>query len=216
MMQDTFMDGIKDLKTASLIFVIGTLLGIIAAASAGALLAAGNIGVSVALYVIGGIGSLIGILAAFKLNSAASKLDAARPGEYKTAALLIKLLFIGYLLELISGFWAAAIAAQAMGGVTNPFVLIGQLATAGTIGTIGYVLIFIGYIGVLLMSLKLKDATGDSLYLVAGILIVIVILAFIGWILMLIAANNTLKKGVAPAPAGTGGVSQLPPPPPPA
>lgn len=86
------------------------------------------------------------------------------------------------------------------------------MGAASAIGTIGMVLTFVGYIGVLIMSIKLKDATGDTMFLVAGILIVIVFLAFIGWILMLVAANGALKKGVAPAP---GGVGEVPPPPPP-
>lgn len=42
MAQTTFMEGIRDLKTASLIFVVGTILMIIAGASAGALLFMGN------------------------------------------------------------------------------------------------------------------------------------------------------------------------------
>ncbi len=216
MMQDPFMDGIKDLKTASLIFVIGTILMIIASATTGAMMMSGNLGAAVAMYALSGIGGLIGIIATIKLNSAAGKLEAARPGDYKTAGLLIKILFIGFLLGMISGFWAAAILAQAMGGATSSYALSAQVGTAGTLSLIGNVLVFIGYIGVLLMALKLKDATGESLYLVAGILIVIVFLAFIGWILMLIATNNTLKKGISPTPAPQGGVSQLPPPPPPA
>ncbi len=216
MMQDTFTDGIKDLKTASLIFVIGAILVLIAAAAATALLMSGNLGGAIALYALGGIGALIDFIATIKLNSAVGKLDAARPGEYKTAGLLIKILFIGFLLSMISSFWSAAIAAQATSSLEAALSLMAQLGTAGTIGLVGTVLTFIGYIGVLLMSLKLKEATGDTLFLVAGILIVIVFLAFIGWILMLIAANNALKRGVTPAPAAAGGVGQVPPPPPPA
>lgn len=216
MMQDTFMNGIRDLKTASLIFVIGAILIIVASASTAAIALSLNIGALIAMYALSGIGALIGLIATFKLNSAVGKLDAARPGEYRTAGMLIKVLFLAFLLSMISGFWAAAIIAQVAGATTSPGALLAQVGTAGTIGLIGTVLTFIGYIGVLLMSIKLRDATGDSLFLVAGILIVIVFLAFIGWILMLIAANNALKRGVAPTPAASGGVSEVPPPPPPA
>ena len=216
MAQDTFVEGIRDLKTASLIFVVGAILLLIAGASATALLMSGNLSALVGIYALSGIGAIIGIVATIKLSAAAGKLDSARPGEYRAAKLLIMVLFLAFLLSMISGFWSAAIVAQAMGGTTSSLSLLQQLGTAGTIGLIATALTFIGYIGVLIMSIKLKDATGDTLFLVAGILIVIVFLAFIGWILMLIAANNALKKGIASTPASSGGVSQIPPPPPPA
>lgn len=215
-MQDTFMEGIRDLKTASLIFVVGAILMLIAGAVAGVLLVGGNFGALVGIYALSGVGAIIGIVAAVKLSAAAGKLDSARPGEYRTAGILIKILFLAFLLNMISGFWSAAIVPQAMGGTMSLLSLTQQLGAAGLVGLLATALTFIGYIGVLLMSIKLKDATGDTLFLVAGILIVIVFLAFIGWILMLIAAGNALKRGIAPAPAAPGGVGQVPPPPPPA
>jgi len=214
--QDTFIEGIKDLKTASLIFVIGTILGIIAGAAASAVMASGNLSALIGIYVIGGVGAVISIVATIKLIAAAGKLDSARPGEYRIAKLLIMILILAFILSIVSGFWSASVVAQALGRGEPTLSLLAQLSTPATIGLIAAAVTLIGYIGVLLMSIKLKDETGDTLFLVAGILIVIVILSFIGWILMLIATNNALKRGIAPVPMAAGGVGELPPPPPPA
>ncbi|NPB00412.1 MAG: DUF973 family protein [Crenarchaeota archaeon] len=60
------------------------------------------------------------------------------------------------------------------------------------------ILLFIGYIGIIIGMFKLKDVTGEDLFMVAGILFIISLfiplLDFIAWILTFVGAGNAIKR----------------------
>lgn len=72
---------------------------------------------------------------------------------------------------------------------------------------VAIVLYILGYIGMLIMCLKLNDLEKNSLYLVAGILFIISIflpiLDFIGWILLYVALGDSINKRMRAGPAPT-------------
>ncbi len=201
--QKEFIEGLRKLKTASLIYIISALLvgiGFSAALMSGLAFGArgaafGGVGVLAAAIV----GALLGLVALFAfLIPAFSHLKNADPSMFGTPATLVKIGYaIGFILFIIGiGLILAVVAtgnpAMALGGI-GLFIL-------------GAIFLLIGLIGVAIGMFKLKDKTGDTLFLVAGILFIIGIfigiLQFIAWILVFVAANSAINKLSTMPPQG--------------
>jgi uncharacterized membrane protein len=136
---------------------------------------------------IGAIISLIGLWG--KFIPGVKKLANVNP-EFSTSSTFVNLgLFWGTLLMLI--------------GALTVMIVVGVF-----IMMISFILIILGYIGILLLCFKLNDFEKNSLYLAAGILfligIIFPILDFVAWILLYIALGESLRKANSQA-------TQIPP-----
>jgi len=136
---------------------------------------------------IGAIISLIGLWG--KFIPGVKKLANVNP-EFSTSSTFVNLgLFWGTLLMLIGALTVTI--------VVGVFIMM-----------ISFILIILGYIGILLLCFKLSDFEKNSLYLAAGILfligIIFPILDFVAWILLYIALGESLRKANSQA-------TQIPP-----
>ncbi len=133
--------------------------------------------VSIVLVILGDLVLLIGIYTRFVPG--VRTLAHARP-EFGTASTLVRVGYVGGLILILVG-------------AVLSIVLIGI-----PLFIIGLVLLLLGHIGVALLSFKMHDAYRNSLYLVAGILvllsIVFPILAVITCILLYVALGDTIKE----------------------
>lgn len=139
---------------------------------------------SAALMIVGGLLALVGFYARFVPG--AGELARVRP-EFGTASALVKVGYLGGLIAILVG--AALLV-----------VLIGL-----PLLVVGAVLLLLGHVGAALLSFKMHDVYGNSLYLAAGVLVllsvVFPILAFIVWVLLYVALGETIGKlRAAPAP----------------
>jgi len=149
---------------------------------AGALL----IGLGLVL-IIGAVLALIGLYG--KFLPGVEKLAEVNP-DFKTSRDLVRIgYYYGMILLLV--------------GAVTLIILVGIIVLFAAI-----ILLFIGYIGLIMLSFNLREVEGDSLYLAAGILFILGIflpvLSFIAWILLYIALGNSIRRHSAvqpPAPS---------------
>ncbi len=210
--QQEFIEGLRKLKTASLIYIISALLvgiGFTAAMMSGfafgkegAIL--GGVGVLAAAIV----GALLGLVALFAfLIPAFSHLKNADPSMFGTPATLVKIGYaVGFVLFIIGiGLIITVITTK------NPSMVLGGLGLLA----LATIFLLIGLVGVAIGMFKLKDKTGESLFLVAGILFIIGIfigiLQFIAWILVFVGANSAINKLSTMPPQPQGYVASPPP-----
>jgi hypothetical protein len=136
-----------------------------------------------AVLVIGGIVGLVGLWG--KFVPGVRRLAELNP-EFETSSTLI---YIG----LLWGIVLMMIGAVLLIVVVGVFILLA-----------GWILTIIGYVGLLILGLKLNDLEKNPLYLVAGILFIVgifvPILDFIAWILLYAALGESIRKAeVTPA-----------------
>jgi len=135
------------------------------------------------LLVIGGIIGLVGLWG--KFVPGVRRLAELNP-EFETSSTLI---YIG----LLWGIVLMMIGAVLLIVVVGIFILLA-----------GWILTIIGYVGLLILGLKLNDLEKNPLYLVAGILFIVgifvPILGFIAWVLLYAALGESIRKAeVTPA-----------------
>ncbi|MEM2006135.1 MAG: DUF973 family protein [Sulfolobales archaeon] len=139
---------------------------------------------SLALLVIGAVIALVGFYA--KFVPGVGELARARP-EFGTASSLIKVGYIGGLILLVVG-------------AVLLIVLVGVILIL-----VGLVFLLVGHIGAAILCFKLSDAYRNSLYLAAGIILVVSvifpILGVVSWILLYIALGDTISRLQSPPPA---------------
>lgn len=122
-----------------------------------------------------------------------------------------KLIRIGYTGGLIIALIAILIFIAAA-AARSPGAALGALG----ILIIGIILGLIGYIGVIVLVFKLHGKEGETLYLVAGILMILFFVPYIGgilqiiaWILFYIALGHSIEKLSAPAPPPSAGAQPV-------
>ncbi|MEM1745956.1 MAG: hypothetical protein QXZ45_03895 [Candidatus Nezhaarchaeales archaeon] len=63
---------------------------------------------------------------------------------------------------------------------------------------VGYILLILGYVGVIILCFKLNEVEQNTLYLVAGIMFIIAIfisiVGFVAWILLYVALGDSIRK----------------------
>ncbi len=209
--QQELIEGLRKLKTASLIYIISALLvgvGFTAAMMGFAFGAGGAVFGGVGVLAAAIVGALLGLIALFAfLIPAFSHLKNADPSMFGTPATLVKIGYaVGFILFIIGvGLIMSVIATG------NPAMVFGGLG----LFALGGIFLLIGLIGVAIGMFKLKDKTGETLFLVAGILFIIGIfvgiLQFIAWILVFIGANSAINK-MSSMPSQPQGYVAPPPP----
>ena len=210
-MQQEFAEGLRKLKTAALIYIISALLvglGFTAAMMSGLSGMGGVVFGGIGLLAAAILGAILGLIALFGfLIPAFSHLKNADPSAFGTSATLVK---IGYAVGFILFIIALALIASVV-ATGNPGMVFGGLG----LFVLGAIFLLIGLIGVAIGMFRLKDKTGETLFLVAGILFIIGIfigiLQFIAWILVFVGANSALNKLSSMPPQAQGYVAPPPP-----
>jgi hypothetical protein len=192
--KDLVLSGVRKLKVAALMIVTSILLG-----SAPLLIVLGSlftfnvdVVVSVILsYIALVFVALILLLAAvyaFLLPSSRT-MAVWRPEEFST---VYSLLVAGYAGGLVSTVIALIILVLDAIGVTSGDPIVVLLVVLLLV--LGIVLFIVGWIGNIAYFLKLRDVFNSSVFLVAGILLIIPLLSIISWILTYIEASSIEKK----------------------
>jgi hypothetical protein len=192
--KDLVLSGFRKLKVAALMIVTSILLG-----SAPLLIVLGSlftfnvdVVVSVILsYIALVFVALILLLAAvyaFLLPSSRT-MAVWRPEEFST---VYSLLVAGYAGGLVSTVIALIILVLDAIGVTSGDPIVVLLVVLLLV--LGIVLFIVGWIGNIAYFLKLRDVFNSSVFLVAGILLIIPLLSIISWILTYIEASSIEKK----------------------
>ncbi len=228
---EKFSEGMMKLRTAALLQIIAWVLVVAAIfAGYGAILAylgasfavepghgvepgmAGHMGVALGalagIIVAGLVGAILLLVSTYGyLLPAASAFAEYDRSRYGTVSTLLKVGYLGGLIALIAGI---AIAIGGAAALMPGFIIVGVI-----IIIIGAILFLVGEIGLILLMFKLHEETGDSVFMVAGILFIIGIfisfLAIVAWILVYVAAKPEARPIRAPAYSGS---DILPPPPP--
>jgi len=197
--------GLEDIRSAALLLIISSILGmvglaiglgLILAAIGGALLpgAAGIgrlvqalsalLGAVTVFMILLIVGLILGLVAIFaKLIPGLGKLKQWR-AEFSTAHTLVKIgMAWGLILLLLAivlglGIIIASVAAQSLGGV-----LIGA-GLAFILVIIGLILLLIGCIGIILACFNLNSVFRESMYLVAGVLFIVSLIISLAGILV--------------------------------
>ena len=147
----------------------------------------------IAVIIIGAIVALIGLWG--KFLPGVKKLASLNP-EFSTASTLVNL----------GLFWSIIL------------ILVGVVLLIALIGIVfvfaGYILLILGYVGMLILCLKLNDLEKNALYLVAGILFVlsifISILGFVAWILLYVALGESISRRMRAPPTPPAPTTLLP------
>ncbi len=180
---ELFVEAMGKLKEAALLMIIGNILASIGTVSILPALVTGYHGLGIGL--ISGAAAIVGliiILIALYMHVVPSfeLLRDYKPSEYSTAATLVR---IGYV-------WGAILLII---GIVTLIILIGAVLLL-----IGIILLLLGKIGIIIGMFQINSETGESMFLVAGILFIIGLfvpfLSFIGWILIYIAADSAIAK----------------------
>ncbi|NPA99640.1 MAG: DUF973 family protein [Crenarchaeota archaeon] len=197
---DLFIEGMLKLKEAALLMIIGDLL-----VSFGSVLLfpmtlrgfhALTIGLMPGALIIVGF---ILVLVALYMHVVPSfeMLRDYKPEEYGTAATLVR---IGYV-------WGAILIIL---GILTLIILIGVVLLL-----IGLILVLLGEIGLIIGMFKINEETGESMFMVAGILFIIGLfvpfLSFISWVLIYVAIDTAIaryKGKIGPASTQTGESSE--------
>lgn len=188
-----FIEAMGKLKEAALLMILGNIIVSAGFASIFPMVTARFHGLTIglvpgALIVVG----LILILIALYMHVVPSfeLLRDYEPGVYGTAATLVR---IGYV-------WGAILVII---GVLTLVVLIGIVLLV-----VGIILLLLGEIGVIIGMFQINGETGESMFMVAGILFLIGLfvpfLTFIGWILIYIATDSAIakfKEKITPQPS---------------
>lgn len=137
------------------------------------------IGVGAVASIIGAVIALLGLYSMFLPG--VKKLAELNP-VFKTSKDMIRFgYYYGMILLLIG-----AITLLVLGEASIAFLI---LAT---------ILLFIGYIGLIVLSFKLEKVEGESLYMVAGVLFIVGIfvdiLALLGWMILYVAVGSSIRK----------------------
>jgi MFS family permease len=129
------------------------------------------------VFVIGGIIGLVGLWG--KFVPGVRRLAELNP-EFETSGTLIHI-------GLLWGIVLMMIGAVLLVALVGIFILLA-----------GWILTIIGYVGLLILGLKLNDLEKNPLYLVAGILFIVgifvPILDFIAWILLYVALGESIRR----------------------
>ncbi len=198
-MDDKARMGLEKLKKASLLMLLGSLVGAAGSLAVYPMLMAPAAPRVAHHLVLASVGvALLASLVGFALMLVAvyvflvpsfSNLREHSEELYGTPAKMIKIGLVYGLLVLIAGIALLIAGAAGLPALIGLSVL---LLIAGA------VLMLVGLIGVIIGLVKLKDETGETLFLVAAILLVVGIfvpvLQFVAWILIYIAAGSALKK----------------------
>ncbi len=180
---ELFIDAMGKLKEAALLMIIGNILISIGTVSIFPAVITGFHGLTIGL--ISGAVAIVGliiILIALYMHVVPSfeLLRDYKPRVYGTAATLVR---IGYV-------WGAILLII---GIITLIILIGAV-----ILVIGLILLLLGEIGVIIGMFQINSETGESMFMVAGILFLIGLfvpfLTFIGWVLIYMAADSAIAK----------------------
>jgi len=176
---------------AALLQIIAVVIATAASFSALGALLTGNIlailatGASTIALALIAIVLLLVAVYVFLLPSAKS-FASWRPAEFSTPS---KLLRIGFL-------WGVNSSTNSATASTNILVLV-----ALAVAVIGVILVIIGGVGLIICFFRLRDAFNSTLFLVAAILTILIIvpavggiLGFIAWILVLVESGTIMKR----------------------
>jgi len=119
---------------------------------------------------------------------------------FGTSSTLISVGFVGGLILVVLGLGAliASVLSKSFGGLLSSIALL----------IISFILMLIGNIGLIVGCFRLREAFGETLFLAAGILLIIgiilsfipytaaasMILDFVSWILVFVASGSALRK----------------------
>ncbi len=180
---ELFIEAMGKLKEAALLMIIGNILASIGAISILPAIITGFHGLAIGL--ISGAVAIVGliiILIALYMHVVPSfeLLRDYKPGVYGTAATLVR---IGYV-------WGAILLII---GIITLIIIIGAVLLI-----IGLILLLLGKIGVIIGMFQINSETGESMFLVTGILFLIGLfvpfLSFIGWIIIYIATDSAIAR----------------------
>jgi len=162
------------------------LWGVLFAFSLEAILATGILGVVIMFIAV-----ILAFIAVFAyLVPSAGDLAKWRPDEFSTPSKLMKIGYIGGLVLVIIAILLLIVAILA----ENVLMVLGALGLI----VLGGILAFIGWIGNLIYFFKLNGVFKESLFLIAGILLIISLFVgvtgFIAWILAFAGAGSVEKK----------------------
>jgi len=225
------VEGLNNVRGAALLFIITSILGFIAdaivvigilsvigSAITGnpmeALVAVGGTLIAVSIMLLAGlILSLIAIFA--KFIPGLRKLKQWNQ-EFSTAYTLTRIGMIIGLILILVGF-IAMIPLAVIGAMSgNPIAVIGSILAALGLMFIGMIFLFIGFIGIIISCFNMNSVFGESMYMIAGILLILSliigiiglfvwaasivssILYLIAWILIYTAIPKTIAKIEAP------------------
>jgi hypothetical protein len=192
--EDLVLSGVRKLKVAALMIVTSILLGSAPLLAVLGSLFTFNVDVVVSVIlayialVFVALVSLLAAVYAFLLPSSRT-MAVWRPEEFST---VYSLLLAGYAGGLVSTVIALIMLVLDAIGVTSgdPIVVLPVVLLL----VIGIVLFIVGWIGNIAYFLKLRDVFNSSVFLVAGILLIIPLLSIISWILTYIEASSIEKK----------------------
>jgi hypothetical protein len=148
-----------------------------------------NIGTLITLVILALLGAFLSLYGLYgKIVSGTNMLASVR-SKYSTASTLINIGYVGGLIVLILGLIFVLITAStSFIGLLVSFVIV----------LLGIILLFIGKIGIIILSFKLNDDFAETLVLVAGILSIIgiflPILDFIAWILLYAGLGSIIER----------------------
>ncbi|MEM2008117.1 MAG: DUF973 family protein [Ignisphaera sp.] len=192
------IEGLRKLRTGAIIFIVATLLvgaTLIVAISAilATAFAEGETGVLMGLTTVLGlaiVGFILNLVGLFGfMIPGVSKLVKWNE-KFSTSSKLLKIGYGGGIVLLLIAIIIILAGAFAL----NPGIILGGLALA----VIGGIVLFIGYIGLIILSFKLNDIFKVTSLMVAGILFVIGIfvgiLQFVAWILMFVGLGSAIEK----------------------
>ena len=188
------LSGVRKLKVAALMIVTSILLGSAPLLAVLGSLFTFNVDVVVSVilsYIALVFVALVLLLAAvyaFLLPSSRT-MAVWRPEEFST---VYSLLLAGYAGGLVSTVIALIMLVLDAIGVTSGDPIVVLLVVLLLV--IGIVLFIVGWIGNIAYFLKLRDVFNSSVFLVAGILLIIPLLSIISWILTYIEASSIEKK----------------------
>lgn len=195
----------KEMRKGVLFMIIGWLLiagGIVSYISAlMALISSGIIGRGhIIMYVPASVSLLVGLIITIIIGALILLMGLYMyfiPGtrklseinsEYVTPAKLIRLGYVWGLLLLIVGLILTLILTA---------VYVGAI-----LAIVGLILVFIGYVGIIVLAFKLRDVENNNLYLVAGLLFIVgivipgigTLLWLLAWILMYVALGDSIRR----------------------
>lgn len=211
-------EGLEKLRKAALLYIVSALLvgvGFLALMTGGVLFkGAGALAGAVGMFIAALIGAILGLASLFAfLLPAFSHMKEYDRSKFGTPSTLLK---VGYgggfaLMFIAMIVMIAAAYARSVG------MIFGGMALFGIAG----ILMFIGLIGMIMGTFRLKGVTQEGLFTAAGVLFIIgifiSILTFIAWILIYVAAGRALSRigvgGYAAPPAAPPAPPSTPPPP---
>jgi MFS family permease len=213
---DIVLSGLRNLKMASLLQIVSSLLmGIPAIILIGAFIDAlfslnprAIIGTSIIWFVLLFAGIILAAISIYVfLLRSVNQFASQNPEKFSTPEKLIKIGYLGGAIAILLGN-LIIILGIAYIVISHRLEAYGIVGIANLVGLvlfgIGFLLSFIGFIGLTMYFLGLQDMFNSTLFLVAAIF-ELLLLGFVAWILVFIETDSLEKKLV----------SQHPPPPPP-